>query len=117
MSYGPIYRPAGDPRMKAARARHRDDAPLPPRQALLSLIAMIVIRTVVWTGAALLTLYVGITLFSPWDVPLTLRHLEAMRGCDAARAVGLAPSRLGHPGYWPGNDRNHDGIACENGGN
>jgi hypothetical protein len=33
--------------------------------------------------------------------------------CDAARADGAAPIRIGEPGYRPALDADHDGIACE----
>jgi hypothetical protein len=33
--------------------------------------------------------------------------------CDAARAAGAAPIRVGQPGYRPGLDRDGDGVACE----
>lgn len=48
-----------------------------------------------------------------WSDEVTARHMAAAKNCDAARAVGLAPSRRGEPGYWPWLDRDNDGIACE----
>jgi septal ring factor EnvC (AmiA/AmiB activator) len=33
--------------------------------------------------------------------------------CDAARAAGAAPVRVGDPGYRAGLDRDGDGIGCE----
>jgi Excalibur calcium-binding domain len=33
--------------------------------------------------------------------------------CKAAKAAGAAPLYVGQPGYRPGLDRDHDGIACE----
>ena len=33
--------------------------------------------------------------------------------CNAARAAGAAPIHVGEPGYRPGLDRDHDGVACE----
>lgn len=33
--------------------------------------------------------------------------------CAAARDAGVAPISAGQPGYRPGLDRDHDGIACE----
>ena len=50
---------------------------------------------------------------SPWPADTTLRHLQARRNCDAARAVGHAPAYRGQPGYWPHLDADQDGIACE----
>lgn len=50
---------------------------------------------------------------SPWDVETTIRHIAAAPNCSAARAVGLAPSLRGAPGYYSSHDRDRDGIACE----
>lgn len=33
--------------------------------------------------------------------------------CAAARAAGVAPLRVGDPGYSAGLDRDRDGVACE----
>jgi len=33
--------------------------------------------------------------------------------CDAAIAAGVAPIRIGEPGYRPALDADKDGIACE----
>jgi len=35
------------------------------------------------------------------------------RSCKEAKAAGAAPLYQGEPGYRPGLDRDHDGIACE----
>ncbi|MBD58800.1 MAG: hypothetical protein CL808_01575 [Citromicrobium sp.] len=35
------------------------------------------------------------------------------KNCDAARAAGAAPMRVGDPGYRVNLDRDGDGIACE----
>ena len=35
------------------------------------------------------------------------------KNCDAARAAGAAPLYQGDPGYRPGLDGDHDGVACE----
>jgi hypothetical protein len=68
------------------------------------------IAVVVLTG---LCVYLGLTQFSPWDLPTTLRHLAAGGGCDIARAVHLAPAPRGHPGYWSYLDPHHKGLACK----
>jgi Excalibur calcium-binding domain. len=60
-------------------------------------------------GAALFAL----AQLSPWPLQTTIRHLAASPNCQTARAVGLAPSSRGQPGYWPWLDADHDGIACE----
>lgn len=41
------------------------------------------------------------------------RHQYASHGCREAAEVGLAPAYRGEPGYWPQNDGDGDGIACE----
>mgnify|MGYP003700411723 CR=1 FL=1 len=48
-----------------------------------------------------------------WPVSVLLRHIAAAPNCEHARAVGLAPARIGEPGYYPSHDRDRDGIACE----
>ncbi|SEE11936.1 excalibur calcium-binding domain-containing protein [Ruania alba] len=35
------------------------------------------------------------------------------RNCDAARAAGAAPVRVGDPGYGTHLDRDRDGVGCE----
>jgi hypothetical protein len=70
------------------------------------------------SAALLAVVVIGTTLalfevFSPWPVLTTLRHLTAAPSCAVARAVGLAPSRMGEPGYWLRHDPDFDGVACE----
>jgi hypothetical protein len=55
----------------------------------------------------------GLLSLSPWPPMTTLKHIASFPNCDAARAVGLAPSKKGQPGYWNRHDRDGDGIACE----
>lgn len=50
---------------------------------------------------------------SPWPPIPTIRHLLASPNCAAARSVGLAPARIGEPGYYARHDADRDGIACE----
>jgi hypothetical protein len=49
----------------------------------------------------------------PWPITVTLGHIAASSNCNAARAMQLAPARMGQPGYYPKHDADHDGIACE----
>jgi hypothetical protein len=58
-------------------------------------------------------IYFAIWSASPWPVGVTIRHFAAGVNCSAARTVGLAPALRGSPGYWPINDADSDGIACE----
>jgi hypothetical protein len=50
---------------------------------------------------------------SPWPAMVTLRHIAAVPNCAAARAVGLAPARIGEPGYYEAHDADGDGWSCE----
>ena len=50
---------------------------------------------------------------SPWPVLVTAKHVLAAHNCDTARVLGLAPARVGEPGYWAKLDADNDGIACE----
>ena len=71
---------------------------------------------VIRISAAAMTIGAGVAwllIKSPWPVTTTIRHFAAAPNCAAARAVGLAPSRTGQPGYWSRHDRDNDGIACE----
>lgn len=36
-----------------------------------------------------------------------------LTGCQAARALGIAPMRRGDPNYRPALDADGDGVACE----
>ena len=69
------------------------------------LIVLVPLAVAMWIAYQVIT--------SPWPFGTTLRHLAAMPNCAAARAVGLAPSRRGQPGYWYRHDADSDGIACE----
>lgn len=57
-------------------------------------------------------LFLGLVL-SPFPPLESVRHLAAAPACAASRAVDLAPSSRGAAGYWPWNDQDSDGIACE----
>ncbi|MFC4453036.1 excalibur calcium-binding domain-containing protein [Deinococcus sonorensis] len=61
--------------------------------------------------------YVARSLMRPLtrSAPLSGRGVVYFRSCTAARAAGAAPLRLAHPGYRTGLDRNHNGVACEQG--
>lgn len=43
----------------------------------------------------------------------TTAHGVYYKNCAEARAAGAAPMHRGEPGYRPGLDRDHDGIACD----
>jgi hypothetical protein len=51
--------------------------------------------------------------FIPWHPLQILKHVAAFPNCSAARAVGVAPSYRGQPGYWSKHDADNDGISCE----
>ncbi|NNE25079.1 MAG: excalibur calcium-binding domain-containing protein [Rhizobiales bacterium] len=50
---------------------------------------------------------------SEWPFWTNVKHYAAFAGCDAARALNLAPAHRGDPGYWRKLDADNDGIACE----
>ncbi|MBR1246138.1 excalibur calcium-binding domain-containing protein [Bradyrhizobium sp. AUGA SZCCT0169] len=68
---------------------------------------------------AILSALVGAALcwallsFFTWHPLLILKHIAAFPNCSAARAVGVAPSYRGRPGYWSKLDADNDGISCE----
>lgn len=64
-------------------------------------------------GLAGFMLWFGFEHSREWTADEMARHLAAMPNCAAARAVGLAPARIGRPGYWPAHDADNDGWACE----
>jgi hypothetical protein len=43
--------------------------------------------------------------FISWHPLQVLKHIAAFPSCDAARAVGVAPSYRGRPGYWSSTTR------------
>lgn len=51
--------------------------------------------------------------FITWHPLQVLKHVAAFPNCSFARAVGVAPSYRGRPGYWPKHDADNDGISCE----
>ena len=55
----------------------------------------------------------GLMSLGPFPPMVLLKHLAAFPNCDVARALGLAPSNKGEPGYWPQHDEDRDGKACE----
>jgi hypothetical protein len=58
--------------------------------------------------------FIGAALWmNPRSAADIARRVAAFPDCAFARAVGAAPARRGDPGYWPHNDRDGDGIACE----
>lgn len=63
--------------------------------------------------AALLVASAVYLITSPFPLAKALQHLAAAPNCMSARVWGLAPARVGQPGYWIHHDRDLDGIACE----
>lgn len=62
--------------------------------------------------ALLSAIYTGI-LFERFTPEGAARHLMALGGCGAARAAGVAGAARGELGYWPINDLDGNGVACE----
>ena len=50
--------------------------------------------------------------FIPWHPLQVLKHIAAFPNCSAARAVGVAPSYRGQPGYWFKLDADNDGTLA-----
>jgi len=69
------------------------------------------ISAVAGVGAFVITC--ALLSLSPWPPLAMLRHLAAFPNCMAARAVGLAPSYRGQPGYWASHDEDGNGRSCE----
>ena len=55
----------------------------------------------------------GLTIYTGWPLPITLKHGAAFISRNAARHVGLAPASKGQPGYWAHNDADGDGVSCD----
>jgi hypothetical protein len=71
------------------------------RRAMLSTAAGVASFALVWCS-----------LSNPWTIAQTLKHLAAFPNCFATEMVGLAPANKGQPGYWPHNDPEGEGVAC-----
>jgi Excalibur calcium-binding domain/Bacterial SH3 domain len=61
--------------------------------------------------------YVARSLTRPLvsSAPLAGRGVRFYRSCAAMRAAGVAPLKLGRPGFRTALDRNHNSLACEAG--
>lgn len=59
--------------------------------------------------------YIARTLLRPVtrSAPLSGEGVRFYASCAAARAAGVAPLRLGHPGYRSALDTNRNGLACD----
>ncbi len=73
-----------------------------------------------WIPAAIgaAALYLVLANFVPWLPAVAIErpayfHAAYYPNCDAARAAGVAPIRIGEPGYRRQLDRDGDGWACE----
>lgn len=76
-------------------------------------------RGLIRTLAVVSVLVAGMSLLSSLQygtrdgAVVQIQHRIAYFNCEAARAVKLAPARIGQPGYWRHLDTNNDGISCE----
>ena len=61
--------------------------------------------------------YVARSLTRPLlaSAPLSGKGVKFYRSCAAMRLAGVAPRRLGQPGFRTALDRNGNGLACEAG--
>lgn len=68
-----------------------------------------------WVPAAItmVAFYLLLADFIPSLPAVALERGPYYQNCDAARAAGVAPIRIGEPGYRPQLDRDRDGWACE----
>jgi len=101
----------GGNRRRARRARRAQELQrrtLSFRNIVVKLLALPLLALAIWLGAYFRT--------SDYAPETALAHLLALAGCDAAFAVGLAPARVGEPGYHRRNDPDGDGVACPFGG-
>ena len=62
--------------------------------------------------ALLCAIYTGV-LFERFTPEGAMRHVSALGGCGAAKAAGVSRAARGEVGYWPINDLDGNGIACE----
>lgn len=98
------WRPA---RSEGVQTYHAATEPEP--RSAIPWLAMVYAGAVAFLGAtAAITVYK-----SPWEPTVTLRHMAATLHCDIADQVGLAPARVGEPGYHVRNDRDRNGTSCE----
>lgn len=74
------------------------------------LIRTLAVVSVLVAGMSLLT---SLQYGSRDGAVVQIQHRIAYMGCGAARAVSLAPARIGQPGYWRHLDRNNNGVSCE----
>ncbi|MEM7290174.1 MAG: excalibur calcium-binding domain-containing protein [Pseudomonadota bacterium] len=101
-----------DDKAKALKARFASvsNAALPAKRS--NHRTKILLKTVL-VGLALFAITVGLFSLSPWPPLATVKHIASIQNCDAAKAFGVAPARVGEPGYWSRHDADNDGIACE----
>ncbi|MGI9370706.1 MAG: excalibur calcium-binding domain-containing protein, partial [Ruegeria sp.] len=72
-------------------------------------ILTMVLALPITTGMIALGVYMRTTDYEPTQA---VAHIVALAGCEAARAVGIGPVRVGEPGYHKRNDPDGDGVAC-----
>ena len=87
---------------------------------MIALIAMAIFGTVYLLGSNLNAVFgeVGNSLATPAPAPPPASGPGAppsvyYEDCDAVRAAGAAPIRVGDPGYSPELDPDGDGVGCE----
>jgi hypothetical protein len=73
-------------------------------------IRLLAVSSVLMAG---MTFVISLQYGSRDGAVVQIQHRIAYAGCGAARAVHLAPARIGHAGYWRHLDTNNDGISCE----
>jgi len=74
------------------------------------LIRTLALVSVLAAGASLLT---SLQYGTRDGAVVQIQHRIAYLNCGTARAVKLAPARIGQPGYWRHLDHDNNGVACE----
>ena len=87
---------------------------------MVALIAMAMIGTLYLLGPRLSAVFDGVagSLATPASAPTPAPGQPAppsvfYEDCDAVRAAGADPIRVGDPGYRPELDSDGDGVGCE----
>ncbi|MFN3147970.1 MAG: excalibur calcium-binding domain-containing protein [Paracoccaceae bacterium] len=90
---------------RIARSERYLDRAYAPMRLLLK-----VVMTPVMAVAVATSIFISA---GPYEREAALGHIVAIAGCEAADAVGLAPSRKGQPGYHRPLDPDGDGRSCQ----
>ena len=96
----------------ARRSRPQQHRLQPDSFAVRVLTGAIFAGMVGWIAAPIVTGHEAASKGSVEQVA-SIERSAYFRGCNEARAAGVAPLRRGQPGYREGMDGDGDGVACE----